>query len=179
MKNAFLLATLISCFNLLGQETLPEKEAFKHHRITIAFGHTHVQRGLENSDQKWLILGSWGLDYDYWFNEKWALGFHNDIVLQNFAVERINQDGPDGVLKRSYPLASSIVIAYKPLKHLALVAGGGAEFSKEETLALIRAGIEYGWDLPNHWELSISVMNDFKIDVYDSWMLALGVGKRF
>ncbi len=40
-------------------------------------------------------------------------------------------------------------------------------------------GIEYEFELKNHWDLAPSLVFDLKEDVYDSWTLGIAVGKRF
>jgi len=86
MKNQFLILLFLCFFNqLMAQEV--DEENSPHHKFTIVMGNTHLPSGIENGNKKWLIISSWGLDYDYWLSEKWGLGLHTDILLQNFRVE--------------------------------------------------------------------------------------------
>lgn len=177
LKCMVLLPLLLLSLPLLAQEE--EEEAEGKHRITLVLGHAHVPEGIGSDGQrKVLVLGSWGLDYDYWLSAHWAVGLHSDFIVENFELEE-HFGREKAVIKRSRPLASALVVTYKPGKHLTFLAGGGGEFAKEENFLLIRAGVEYGWELPNEWELGVSLMNDFKIDAYDSWLFGLGVSKFF
>lgn len=171
------LIFLLLSLPLLAQEGEEEEES--KHRIALVLGHAHVPEGIGSEGEKqWLVLGSWGLDYDYRLNSHWAVGLHSDFIVENFELEE-HFGREKAVIKRSRPLASALVVTYKPGKHLTFLAGGGGEFAKEENFLLIRAGLEYSWKLPDEWELGVSLMNDFKIDAYDSWLLGLGVSKFF
>src|SRR5690606_7916175 len=108
---------------------------------------------------------------------QWAIGLHSDIVIENFEIEQSGEGEAEEALERSYPLASALMGIFKPGEHLVLLLGAGGEFAKEETLFLIRAGLEYGWELPGDWELGLSLMNDLKVDAYNSWTLGVGISK--
>jgi hypothetical protein len=137
--------------------------------------HAHVAEGFDpnTGSKQWRILPAWGLDYDYVFTEKWALGLHSDVVVETYDVE--TADGK--VLKRTRPLASALLGTYKLNQHLALQLGLGGEFAKEETFALTRVGIEYGWELPGAFELSGVFNYDFKWNAYDTFLIGIGVAK--
>ena len=179
-KNLLAIVIFLCTLQFAHAQEAEEEESFtSFHRVTLALGHAHVPAGVkENGNKEWLILGAWGLDYDYWFHPKWAVGLHSDVTLENFEVED-SGDETDGVLERSYPFATTLVGVFKPGEHFSIVLGAGGEFAKEGSLFLIRGGLEYGWELPGEWELGISVTNDFKVNTYDSWMLGLGVSKIF
>ncbi len=162
-----------------AQENREEKSAANYHRVTVVMGHAYVPEGFQNGEKQWLVLGSWGIDYDYWFHPQWAIGLHSDLVIENYEIEKFGEDETEGVLERSYPLASTLAGIFKPGEHLTILLGAGGEFAKEETLILIRAGVEYGWELPGAWELGISLMNDLKVDAYNSWTLGVGISKIF
>lgn len=169
------LCFIINTYSAFGQENSEEHE-FKRNKLTLAISHTHVPAGInENGDKVWLALPSWGLDYDFRLSPKWGLGIHSDIVIQDFEFEEA-----EGIIKkRTNPLATTFVATYEAVDHLKLMAGGGAEFASEGTLGLIRFGADYGWELPKEWELSLSLMADFKIDAYNAWVLGVGIGKTF
>ncbi len=179
MKQIHLLIIFLSAFQFTyAQTSEEEKEEAGYHRISVVIGHAYIPQGIEGTTKKqWLFLGSWGIDYDYWFHSKWAIGLHSDWTVQNYAVERTGEDGTEGVLERTRPFASTVAGIFKPGEHFSILVGFGGEFSKEENLFLIRGGLEYGWELPDDWEIGISLMNDFKIDTYNSWIFGLGVSK--
>jgi len=157
-------------------EEEPIENGFKHHRIMVVLGHANTPEGInEEGQRRFLTLASWGLDYDFRFNEKWSVGIHSDFVVENFTVEY-----GETIKQRRRPIAVVLSGSRKFGKHFTLLAGAGGEFSKgEEDFALIRLGADYGWELPKDWELAISLMNDYKFDGYFSWVLGIGIGKLF
>lgn len=178
--NAFLLL-IVTCYSLtvIGQEE--NHETSHHHnqkgstRLTVGLGHTHVSEGKIDGKTEWLTLPSWSLNLDYWLSDKWAIGLQNDIILESFFIE----NGDNELLERSYPVASVPVVLYKPGKRLTIIAGVGAEFTQEQTLTLTRIGLEYGFHLPNKWEIGAALLWDNKWNYYDSWGLAITISKLF
>ncbi len=176
-----LLSTMLISLVALGQEVEGEVEedTEKKHRIAVIIGHAHVPEGInKEGDRQWLVLPSWGLDYDYRLSSRWSVGVHTDFVVESFELEE-HFGEEQAVLERSRPLAAALVAIYKPIPNLSILLGGGAEIAPEETFGLVRIGVEYGWELPQDWELGVSLMNDIKIDAYNSIIIGLGVGKLF
>lgn len=160
----------------LAQESKSESETFKpHHSISILLGHTHLREGEVDGEKKWLALPSFGLDYNYQFSEKWSIGLHNDMVIENFKVENTENE----IIERTRPIASLLMAGYKPGKHFTYQAGLGGEFAKEENLFVSRIGVEYGLELPDEWEFLVNGIYDIKWNTYDSFGLSLGVAKKF
>jgi hypothetical protein len=57
-----------------------EKEVVLKHKISLMIGHTLVPKGkVSTADGGPLIIPSWSLYYSYLINEKWAIGWHNDM----------------------------------------------------------------------------------------------------
>ena len=186
MKGIWLLV-IIALFvffpmnNLWGQSN-HDYEEIKHHndlkgssRLTIGIGHTHLSEGKIDGKTEWLTLPSWILNYDYWLSNKWALGLQNDIVLESFFIESDDSE----LIERSYPISSVPIAIYKPGKHLMFIAGVGFEFTNEQTLTLTRLGFEYGFHLPNKWEIGAGLVWDNKWNYYNSWGLAITISKLF
>ena len=142
-------------------------------RLTLGLGHTHVSEGKKEGKTKWLALASWSLNYDYWLSNKWAIGLQNDIVLESFIIENHESE----LIERSYPLSVVPVAMYKAGKHVSIIGGVGAEFSKGHTLTLTRLGMEYGVHLHNNWEIGAALVWDGKWKYYNSWGLAFTVSK--
>ena len=72
---------LVTAFAAHAQEG---EEEFKHHRFTLVMANAHVPTGIgETGAKKWLVLSNWGLDYDYRFNDKWAVSIQTDLVIEN------------------------------------------------------------------------------------------------
>ena len=173
---SFLFLLSIAFASAQETETLQENEyAEKKHSLVLIMSHTQIAEGLENGEKKWISLPSWGIDYNYEINERWAIGLHNDIVVERFAVKHFN--GTE--IERSTPFASTFVGMFKPVKNFSLVFGAGGEFSKEENLFLIKAGIEYAYRFHNNWELIANLTNDLKINTYNSWSIGFGVARKF
>ena len=152
--------------------SVTHEESFKNFRVALLMGHTSVP-SRHNPDH--LFIPSWGLDLEYWFSHKWGLGIHNDIELQSFLITEGNEE----TLEREYPLVATLDVLFKPVGGLVLLAGPGYELEKGEHFKLIRFGVEYEIEFGNHWDISPAVFYDTRIDAYDTWSVALGVGKRF
>lgn len=174
MKNILLLVLVLFSGVVFAQEA--EESTFKKNKLALILGHAYVPAGVNASGEKaWIVLPSWGLDYDYRFNEKWGVGLHSDLVIESFEYEGEKEI----VYERTRPLSTVIVGTRKFGEHATLIVGGGIELAKEENLKLFRIGLDYGWELPGEWELGASLMSDIKIDAYNSWVFGLGVGKSF
>ena len=161
----------------------------KKHSIALVISHTHIKSGVKNdTGDNWMALPSFGLNYNYSFNEKLALGLHNDIIIEEFIVEdknhseeihAKNEEVEIPGIERGRPIASAVILTYKPHKHIALIAGGGMEFSKHENFALIRFGVEFPFHIPNDWEILGVMAYDINIDAYDSFTFGIGIAKLF
>lgn len=162
-----------------AQETeyeVGEEKPEKRHSIAVLISHTQIAEAIEGEGKKSISVPSWGIDYNFEITERWAVGLHNDIIVENFVIE--NSEGTE--IERSSPFATAVVGMFKPIKNVSLVLGAGGEFSKEENLFLIKAGVEYSHlILNNNWEIIASFSNDFKFDAYNSWGLGFGIGRKF
>jgi len=169
-----------------------ENEHFKKHNIGFMISHTHINTGAkDDSGDSLLALPSFAINYNYNFNERWAIGLHNDIIIEEFVVngnsnsghqsESINsKENSEGEkIERGKPVSSAIMVAYKPYKHLAVLAGGGMEFSKHDDFAVIRLGLEAPFHIPGNWEIFGNVSFDININAYNSLSFGLGIAKLF
>ena len=60
-----------------------EHASSKKHAISFAFSHTHINSAKENDKgSNWIVAPSFGLNYNYIFNPKWAIGLHSDIIIE-------------------------------------------------------------------------------------------------
>lgn len=174
-----LFAMLFATFVASAQEekTSHEEEERFRHRITVMMANSHIPNmGELEGQNKFSIVPTWGFDYDYWFNSKWAIGLHNDFVLQQY---KIIKEEDQTEVERSYPIGTCIAGIYKPFKHISFITGIGKEFEKEESFAMWKIGAEYGFELPKAWELSLNFQYDYKFNVYDSFLFGLGISKKF
>ena len=194
------IAILISCNLIQGQtdETHDQKkhstetshennhDDHKKHVISASINHTVIFGGVKNGRSTSITLPSFGLNYTYFFNHKWAIGLHNDIILEDFVVKessslesRSGSEEEVAIIERGTPIAACIMGIYKPLPYLGLMAGLGREFSSHEDFTVIRFGIEAPYHLPNNWELFGVVTYDININAYESLTYGIGFGKLF
>ena len=164
-------------FSSFAQERKEVEEKFSpHSSIGIVLGHAQVFNGRDAEGNKIVLsLPSWGIDYNYYFSPKWAIGLHTDIITETFVVS--GQDGEE--LERSTPVAPAIMGIFKPCKHWSFLLGAGEEFAKEGNYFLNRLGLEYGAEISNGWEVSGSLGYDIKWNAYDTWILGIGISKSF
>lgn len=173
-----LLLIFFSKAKLLAQEHNENgaHTKFLHHRASIIIGHTHVPKAFQSSTGSGtIIVPSWGLNYDYWINHKWAIGLHADMEIATYIIE----DNTGSHIERERPIIISLVGTYNPWKGLLLAIGFGKEFEPHHNFWVYRFGLEYEIELPHHWDLAPALVFDVKENLYDSWTIGLTVGKRF
>jgi hypothetical protein len=144
-------------------------------RLTLGLGHTHISEGKVDGKTEWIVMPSWSFNFDYWISNKVAIGLQQDLVTESFVVE--NSHGEE--IERSSPWSIVPVVIFKPGKHFSFIGGAGIEIAKHENLGLMRLGIEYGWHLPEDWELGAALVWDGKWKYYNSWGLAFTISKIF
>jgi hypothetical protein len=177
MKYVFLFFFLGVALVTLGQEVEKREERERHHRITIMMANSHIPSATEvDGDKAMLVIPTWGLSYDYWFSEKWAVGLHSELFLEQF---KIKKSGTEQTVERSYPVGVSLMGLFKPAKRWAFLAGMGREFEKHENFSFISLQTEYGFELPDNWELNLNLIYESKIDAYDTWTFGVGFSKFF
>ena len=147
-----------------------------HHKVTLVMANSFLKNDFEDNPNSILVVPTFGLNYDFFFHQKWGVGLHTDIVLQQFKVER--HEGQE-VLIRENPVALCAVGLFKPLPSLTLIAGYGIELEKHENIQLLRLGVEYGFHLPGNWELGFALEFDRKINTYNSLVFGAGFSKLF
>lgn len=173
----FLFLLLLTTHRSFAQE----KEKFTpKHSLGLNIGHEHSFSGVnENGKKEFTVLPYWGLDYNFQFAPKFAIGLHTDFVMESFKVEKNLEGGEDEVVERSYPIAPAAMFFYKPTEHWSFGLGMGAEFSKEENYTLNRLAVEYGVEIRHGWEVFGVLQYDFRWNAYDTWTIGLGISKSF
>jgi hypothetical protein len=176
------------------KEELHENSKFeKHHKeeeetrhsLALVIGHTHISTAVEDGkDNEWLTIPSFGLFYSYKLNEKWEIGLHTDLLLEEFEVASSSSLSEGGELEietieRSRPVAVAVMALYEVHHHLILLVGAGAEFAAEESFALIRVGADVPIIEKYGWAAFATVNFDFNIDAYNSFNLGFGIAKMF
>lgn len=169
----FTLASLLFLsLPAFSQHSAEENHHFPHYRIAAVIGHTYIPTAAGNDR---FFIPSWGLDLEYWFNDNWAIGLHNDIELHSFLIETDHEE----FLERDYPLVFTLDAIYKPWKGLVFQFGPGYELEKNEDFFLFRLGVEYEIEFGHHWDIAPMIFYDSRLEANDTWSIALGIGKRF
>jgi hypothetical protein len=164
-----------SFITIHAQENSSIKE--KRHAVQFLLSHTQIQEAVNNKNEtSWLSVPSFEINYNYEINEKWAIGLHTDIVIEDFSVENYSEDNQ--IIERSSPIAPAIVTSYKFCNHFSALLGLGGEFSKEESFMLSRIGIEYSYEFHKDWELVSNITNDLKLNAYNSFSIGIGVSRK-
>jgi len=158
-----------------AQTQLVDKPNKNLQRLTFGLGHTSISNGEINGKTTWLPLASWSLNYDYWLNNKWAVGLQSDLILETFLVKQKSGNS----IERKNPVAVVPVTMYRLSNHWVGIVGAGVEFSKGHNLGLTRLGIEYGVHLPKNWEVGAALVWDNKWNYYNSWGIAFTCSKLF
>ena len=161
-----------------------EKEEAKHY-VTFMLGHAHISTAVKDGkDNEWLTIPSLGLYYTYRFNEKWGVGIETEMLLEVFEVAGSN-GGHDGgeleieSIKRERPVSVALMGFYELHHHLILAFGAGGEFTREDSFALIRLGVDIPIIEKYGWEVFGTFKYDINIDAYNSFNLGIGISKLF
>lgn len=160
-------------FNAQAQHGHIEKE-HGHIRLGLVIGHTLIPTEIEGNREN-LLIPSWGMDLEYWFNQRWGVGLHNDIEVETFEV----LSDEDEYIERIYPLVFTLDVLWRPWRGLVLLAGPGIELEQNRNLQVFRFGAEYEVELFQGWDLSPNFFYDARSGAFGTWSVGLGVGKRF
>ncbi len=171
---------LLISFQICAQESKDhsENESKKGmQQFSLFISHSHITDG-ESPDggNKWFVVPSWGLDYNYWLSSHVAIGLHGDMMLESFKVKG---EEKGSAVERNRPIAIVPVAVFKPKEHSSFIVGFGKEFAPEGDLTLMRLGYEYGLEIGGQWEFCAGLTYDLKFNIYDTWTLGLGVSKSF
>jgi len=151
-----------------------EVTQFQHHRLALFIGYNLIPNAInEEGDNVVKIIPVLGLDYEYWFNHKFALGLKNDLELDSYTIENDHQE----YLDRHLALATALVCIYEPILGLAFFAGPGYEFEKDHSFGLFKVGTDIGKSFEGGWSAGITMAYDIK-EVNSSLIFGLTVGKR-
>lgn len=141
-------------------------------RIAVVIGHTYISSdGMDGN----FFVPSWGLDIDYWFNNKWGLGLHNDIEIETFIVVKNNSEE----IERVNPLVFTLDGLYQIGGGFAVSIGPGIEFEKNESFFLARVGLDYEYGIGKNFYLMPTIFHDQRFDGFSTTTIGLGVGYFF
>jgi len=158
-----------------GESTHTDNDGKSLHCLTFMVANAFVPNSFSDNTNDILIVPVFGLNYDYQFNSKWGVGFHTEIILQQYKVEK---HGNHEEIARENPFSIAAILFFKPHHRWKILGGYGFEIEKNESFQLLRLGAEYGIELPKNWELSFTVEGDLKINGYYSMLLGIGFTKK-
>ena len=165
------------------QETTHESSAKEHgkHKLALFTGFTHVSSAFYEHETHEESTGKWvptiGLDYMYSLNNKWSLGAIVDIEFDNYIIKLDNEKEEE----RLNVVIASIVAKYNLTHHIGVFLGPGVETEFSESTKnffVMKVGAEYEIEISNGWEISPSLMYDWK-DEYKTLSYGFSIGKKF
>ncbi|MDG1276266.1 MAG: hypothetical protein P8O16_03225 [Algoriphagus sp.] len=180
MKQVLLLSFLFmfsfSVFSQTESEKEKEIEIQSKHSLAFVIGHARIGQGRNaEGDKEFLAVPSLVLDYNYWINDRWAVGLHTDFLNEKFYIE--NEKGK--ILERNRPIAPALSGVFKPSERWAISLGMGKEFSNVDgDFTLTRLAIEYGVEIRKGWEVFGVLSQDFRWTAYNVTTLGLGLSKK-
>jgi hypothetical protein len=153
-------------------------EFFHRHKVGITFGFTYVSKAVESDEGETAeeATGVWaptiGVDYKYRLDHKWALVGAAEIELIDYEIH-----GED--LSREKALIVAGLVSYEVMPSWGVFAGGGIEIEEHHSLAVVRAGTEYEFEIGEQgWVIAPVFFYDFK-EEYDAFSLSVALGKWF
>lgn len=147
---------------------------FKHNHVVVTMGNSLIPV-IEEGENNTILIPTWGLSYEYLFNEHFGVGWKNELEISNYVLE----DAAGNEVSREYPLASSIIFIYNPIEGFGIFVGPGIEFESEENFYLLSIGISYEWELPKYFDISPELSYELKNGHTGAFSFGLGIGYRF
>jgi hypothetical protein len=175
MKRQYLIITL--ALSLLSIHAYAqEPEPFKHHQIVATIGHALIPSSEEKSSTtQFIAVPTWGLSYEYDFNDRIGLGVKSDIELSNYRIE----DNEEQKLIREYPISVLGMFKVNPVEGLGVYVAGGVEFDSNKNLSVINFGFTYDVDFLEGWVLSPEIGYELKGGHTSIFTVGLSVAFRF
>ncbi|OHX68309.1 hypothetical protein [Flammeovirga pacifica] len=186
-----IISTILFIFLLIQNSQAQETEIhareeahgkLKHHRIALIWGHGYVPKGISNPDNpQVLIIPTIGLDYEYFFSHRFAIGITNELELSNYIIEtkEFNE------LEREYAYVGAIMAMFEVGHLFILGIGPGVEIEKNHNFFVGKISLERefpimgegGWDVTPVLAYELKSSNGH--GVYDALTFGIGIGKRF
>lgn len=165
------------------------------HKISFYTGFTHIPDAFYEHETKAESTGKWvptlGLDYWYTASKKIDLGVMFDVELDEYLIDEMSENNlengepavPTGekFLQRNNVVVAAVVAKYKPCHGLGLFVGPGVEWEfahETKSFWVVKAGIEYEIEIEKGWEITPSLIYDFK-EEYSAYSFGFSIGKRF
>ena len=173
---AVALATATPCTLSTSAQKGEDAGSEGRHLIALFTGNSWIPEGLshETGDKETVIAPTFGLDYEFRLSDDWSLGTYNDVEIMNILVEE--EDGT--LLERENTVVLTVGGSLRLNRRMKVELSGGVESDAHETLRVARIAYEYGFELPQNWELGIAASYILK-DFYNVFGLGLVIGHRF
>lgn len=172
MKYVSLILTL-ACGAIMNSQEEVTEEYGRIHKIAVVFGVTHIPSAVEDGEQTGEeFVPTLGVDYFFHFQERWKLGLVLDYEFANYIVRFGREE-----LTREGAIITGILVGYEFADRWSVLLGPGMEFEKNKNIGILRASIEYEFELMENWGLFPSVNYDFKQE-YSTWSANIGISKR-
>ena len=149
----------------------------KRHKLGAFLGNAviHGVHNTKTGHEQYVLAPTFGIDYEYWINHKWAVGTYNEVAHMDLEV--ITEDHEE-YIKRENALLLSAVVVYEPIHNLGIFAGTGIETDPHHTFWIRYMGLEYAFVRCNDWDVSVAVGYVNK-DAYDVFTFGVVIGRRF
>lgn len=156
----------------LSQKSFSQHHEEAKHRVAFVLGHSYIS--LDNNEI--LSIPTFGLDYEYWFNNHWGIGMFSDVEL---ITKKISPTVHGESLEREYPVVFTFDALWNPCPHWEYVIGPGFVVEKGEIESIVRFGVEYDLNLGHHWDVAPNLFYDQKIGGGYAISIGIGIGKSF
>ena len=158
------------------QESVPTHK-IKRHKIGAFLGNAviHGVHNTKTGHEQYVLAPTFGLDYEYWINHKWAIGTYNEVAHLDIEVET---EEHEEYIKRENAMIFSIVAVFEPIHNLGIFAGTGIETDSHHTFWIRYMGLEYAIVRCNNWDISLALGYVNK-DLYDAFTFGVVIGRRF
>jgi hypothetical protein len=157
---------------LLAQEEKDEPFVPKI-RGAIMMANSHVPSATQGGKEV-IIIPMWGFDVFYSFHKRWSIGIQTDVKLQSFEVEDENQLA----LSRSFPVSLALIGQYRAFKHVSFYLGPGIEIEKSRNLFMVKAGLEYNFEISEQFEIGLGLIYENRAEVYDGYSFGITFSKK-
>ena len=158
------------------KEEHEEHHEFKPWRIGMGIGQSYLPSGDHTSDKvKILVIPTIGLDFQYWFNQRFGLALKNEVEIISYVIDA--DEGNE--IEREYPIISVLVAIYNLEKGPSFYLGGGIEYEKHQNFFIAKAGIEYELEIGRHWDVTPEFYYFNKDFDFGGIGLSITFGKRF
>lgn len=157
-------------------ESVPS-HTLKRHKIGAFVGNAliHGVHNTQTGKEQYVLAPTFGLDYEFWINHRWAIGTYNEIA--HFDIE-VETETHEEFIKRENAMLFSAVAVFEPIHNLGIFAGTGVETDPNHTFWIRYMGLEYAIVRCNDWDISVSAGYVNK-EAYDAFTFGVVLGRRF